>query len=292
MEGLSFFKKDEEEDFIMKKDVVISRLIVENFFKKLSDVLEADVAIAGCGPSALALSLELSRKGYKVVILEAKNEPGGGIWGGGMMFNELVLEAELRGYLEELDIKYKTFEDLLVVDSVHFASALLYHTTLAGTVVLNNVFVEDLIMYDERISGVVINWMPTIKEKLHVDPISIVAKVTVDGTGHPANLVRLLTKRGLVNSVSGSTENLCSCGVVDFEFPMDAENGERFVVDATKEVFPGLFVMGMAAVSVGGGPRMGPIFGGMIKSGLRAAQLIEEQLKLEKIKSDFMVTKE
>jgi len=292
MEGLSFFKKDEEEDFSMKKDVVISRLIVENFFKKLSDVLEADVAIAGCGPSALALSLELSRKGYKVVILEAKNEPGGGIWGGGMMFNELVLEAELKGYLEELNIKYKAFGELLVVDSVHFASALLYHTTRAGTVVLNNVFVEDLIMYDERISGVVINWMPTIKEKLHVDPISIVAKVTVDGTGHPANLVRLLTKRGLVNSVSGTTENLCSCGVVDFEFPMDAENGERFVVDATKEVYPGLFVMGMAAVSVGGGPRMGPIFGGMIQSGLRAAQLIDEQLKLKNTKADFTVVKE
>jgi len=265
---------------LVKKDALISKLIVESFFKKLSEVLEVDVAIAGCGPSALALSYELSKKGFKVAIFEAKNEPGGGIWGGGMMFNELVLENSLKGYLDSLGIKYKDFGELLVVDSVHFASALLYHTTLSGTVILNNVFVEDLIMYDNRVSGVVINWMPTIREKLHVDPISIVAKYTVDGTGHPANLVRLLTKRGILSSVSGSTENLCSCGVVEYEFPMDAENGEKFVLEGTREIYPGLFVMGMAAVSVGGGPRMGPIFGGMIESGIRAAQLIEDSLKV------------
>jgi len=265
----------------MKKDLIISKLIVESFFEKLNKGLEVDVAIAGCGPSALALSLELSKKGYKVAIFEAKNEPGGGIWGGGMMFNELVLERELKGYVEELGINYKEFGEFLVVDSVHFASALLYHTTKAGTLVFNNVFVEDLVMYDKRVSGVVINWMPTIRERLHVDPISVIAKFTVDGTGHPANLVRLLSKRGILASVTGSTENLCSCGSVEYEFPMDAENGERFVVEATREIYPGLFVMGMAAVSVGGGPRMGPIFGGMILSGLRAAELIEDGLKRE-----------
>ncbi len=270
----------------MKKDLIISRLIVESFFEKLNKALEVDVAIAGCGPSALALSLELSKKGYKVAIFEAKNEPGGGIWGGGMMFNELVLERELKGYVEELGIKCKEFGEFLVVDSVHFASALLYHTTKAGTLVFNNVFVEDLVMYDKRVSGVVINWMPTIRERLHVDPISVIAKFTVDGTGHPANLVRLLSKRGILVSVSGSTENLCSCGTVEYEFPMDAENGEKFVVEGTREIYPGLYVMGMAAVSVGGGPRMGPIFGGMILSGLKAAELIEESLRREAVKID------
>jgi thiamine thiazole synthase len=270
----------------MKKDLIISKLIVESFFEKLNKGLEVDVAIAGCGPSALALSLALSKKGYKVAIFEAKNEPGGGIWGGGMMFNELVLERELKGYVEELGVNYKEFGEFLVVDSVHFASALLYHTTKAGTLVFNNVFVEDLVMYDKRVSGVVINWMPTIRERLHVDPISVIAKFTVDGTGHPANLVRLLSKRGILASVTGSTENLCSCRSVEYEFPMDAENGERFVVEGTREIYPGLFVMGMAAVSVGGGPRMGPIFGGMILSGLRAAELIEDGLKREVVTID------
>ncbi|ABS61266.1 thiazole biosynthesis enzyme [Fervidobacterium nodosum Rt17-B1] len=270
------------------KDLKISQLIVKHYFQKLNDVLNVDVAIAGCGPSALALATELAKNGRKVAIFEAKNEPGGGIWGGGMMFNELVLESELEWYLKEHHIKYKKEDEFIVVDAVHFASAMLYNATKNGAYIFNNVFVEDLVMYNERISGVVINWMPTIKEKLHVDPITVVAKFTVDGTGHPANLVRLLSKRGIINSVKGSSENLCSCGVVEYEFPMDAENGEKFVVENTKEIYPGLYVMGMAAVSVGGGPRMGPIFGGMIMSGLRAAELIEEELKRIETSEDKM----
>lgn len=261
------------------KDLKISQLIVKHYFQKLNNALNVDVAIAGCGPSALALASELAKKGRKVAIFEAKNEPGGGIWGGGMMFNEIILESELEWYLKKAQIKYKKEDEFITVDSVHFASAMLYNATKSGAYIFNNIFVEDLVMYNERISGVVINWMPAIKEKLHIDPITVVSKFTVDGTGHQANLVRLLSKRGIINSVKGPSENLCSCGVVEYEFPMDAENGEKFVVENTKEIYPGLYVMGMAAVSTSGGPRMGPIFGGMIMSGLRAAELIEEELK-------------
>lgn len=277
--GTFFYTLKKEVEQLMGKDLTISKLIVENFFEKLSNALEVDVAIAGCGPSALTLSLELSKKGYKVAIFEAKNEPGGGIWGGGMMFNEVVLESELEGYLKELGIRFKKFDEFIVTDSVHLASALLYHTTLAGTMIFNNVFVEDLVMYDRRVSGVVINWTPTLREKLHVDPISIVSKFTVDGTGHPANLVKLLSKRGIISSIGGSTEASYNFGIVGYEFPMDAENGERFVVENTREIYPGLYIVGMAAVSVGAGPRMGPIFGGMIMSGLRAAELISNELR-------------
>ncbi|WP_448535565.1 sulfide-dependent adenosine diphosphate thiazole synthase [Pseudothermotoga sp.] len=252
----------------MKKDLLISRLIVKNFFEKLNDALNVDVAIAGCGPSALALSIQLSKLGRKVAIFEARNEPGGGIWGGGMMFNELVVEEHLSDFLDELGVRYKSFGEFLVIDSVHFASALLYHSTKNGTLIFNNVLVEDLVVYENRVSGIVVNWAPTVKDKRHVDPISVLAKYTVDATGHPASLVNLLAKRALLK-LDGPM----------YEFPMDAEKGEEFVVQNTKEIFPGLYVIGMAAVSVGSGPRMGPIFGGMIESGLMAAELIEEKLK-------------
>lgn len=275
---------------MLRKDTTISKLIVEGFFEKLDKALTVDVAIAGCGPSALALASELGKRGRSVAIFEAKNEPGGGIWGGGMMFNEIVLESELEGYLKENEIVYTNHGEFITVDSVHFASALLYRATKNNALVFNNVFVEDLVMYDDKVSGVVINWMPTIREKLHVDPITVVSKIVVDGTGHPANLVRLLSKRGILNSVKGCSENLCSCGIVEYEFPMDAENGEKFVVENTKEIYPGLFVIGMAAVSVGGGPRMGPIFGGMIFSGLKAAQLIEERIsKMDNISDEKVI---
>ena len=52
---------------------------------------------------------------------------------------------------------------------------------------------------------------------------------------------------------------------------MEAESGEQQVVENTKEAYPGLFVSGMAANQVFGGYRMGPIFGGMLLSGQKAA---------------------
>lgn len=273
-----------------KKDPLISKLIVEQYLEKLKKILEVDVAIAGAGPSALTLAGVLAKKGWKVLVLEAKNEPGGGVWGGGMMFNELVLEEELQSFLEEQGIRYTKKENFLVVDSVHFASALIYQATKAGAVILNNVFVEDLVMYEQRINGVVINWLPVVKEKMQVDPLSIVASYVVDATGHPAHLVRLLLKRNIpVASPAGDVHPLQgqwgSDGTSAFrsfipqEMPMDAENGERLVVEHTGEVYPGLYVTGMAAVNVGGAPRMGPIFGGMILSGLKAARLLESALE-------------
>jgi ribulose 1,5-bisphosphate synthetase/thiazole synthase len=60
---------------------------------------------------------------------------------------------------------------------------------------------------------------------------------------------------------------------------MWAEVAEREIVNYTKEVCSGLFVTGMAANAVFGLPRMGPIFGGMLLSGKKAAELIAEKLR-------------
>ena len=60
---------------------------------------------------------------------------------------------------------------------------------------------------------------------------------------------------------------------------MWAELGEESVVQNTKEVYPHLYLAGMAANAVYGGPRMGPIFGGMLLSGQKVAKLILDALK-------------
>ena len=60
---------------------------------------------------------------------------------------------------------------------------------------------------------------------------------------------------------------------------MWAEEGEKILLTNTKEVYPHLYVCGMAANAVFGGPRMGPIFGGMLLSGQKVAQLIAARLK-------------
>ena len=50
------------------------------------------------------------------------------------------------------------------------------------------------------------------------------------------------------------------------------------MVEKTGEVYPGLYVMGMAAATVYGIPRMGPTFGGMLFSGRKAAEQIIKKL--------------
>jgi len=60
---------------------------------------------------------------------------------------------------------------------------------------------------------------------------------------------------------------------------MWAEKGEAELVTNTMEVYHGVIVAGMAADSVLGSPRMGAIFGGMLISGKRAAELAQTIVK-------------
>jgi len=66
--------------------------------------------------------------------------------------------------------------------------------------------------------------------------------------------------------------------IVIREKPMWSEIGERAIPENTKEVYPGLIVAGMAANAVVGSPRMGAIFGGMLLSGKKAAEIILEEV--------------
>jgi ribulose 1,5-bisphosphate synthetase/thiazole synthase len=63
------------------------------------------------------------------------------------------------------------------------------------------------------------------------------------------------------------------------EGPMDAPPGEKFVEASVAEIYPGLWMTGMSVCASMGGPRMGPIFGGMLLSGSRAAKLVALSLK-------------
>jgi thiazole-adenylate synthase len=68
-------------------------------------------------------------------------------------------------------------------------------------------------------------------------------------------------------------------GKIMGEKSMWADRAEDTVMDNTTEVYPGLYVAGMAANAVYGAPRMGPIFGGMLLSGEKVAQMLIEKLK-------------
>ncbi len=247
---------------------IVSNAIVTKYFEKLQNCLEIDSAIVGGGPSGLVAAYYLAKAGKKVALFERKLAPGGGMWGGAMMFNEIVVQAEALPILQEMGVSYqKCAEDAYTVDSVHATSALIYAATKAGAQIFNCYSVEDVVFKQEKVCGLVVNWAPVIREGMHVDPLMIMAKTVLEGTGHDCMMAQLVARKNNVklNTVDGKVQGECS---------LDIEIAERTTVENTKEIYPGLFVSGMAANGVSGAPRMGPIFGGMLLSGKKAAELM------------------
>jgi len=136
----------------------------------------------------------------------------------------------------------------------------------------NLISIEDvMIRENDKITGLVLNWSAVPLAGLHVDPLAIRAGVVIDATGHASEICQMV-----VNKLGAKLRT--KEGRVIGEKPMWAEIGEREIIDNTQEVYPGLIVAGMAANAVFGAPRMGPIFGGMLLSGKRAAQVAIETL--------------
>ena len=86
----------------MKLDEIkISRAIIEAYNEKLIKALDVDVAIAGAGPSGMVCGYYLAKAGKRVVLFERKLSVGGGMWGGGIMFNEIVVQEEAKKILDD-----------------------------------------------------------------------------------------------------------------------------------------------------------------------------------------------
>jgi thiamine thiazole synthase len=252
-------------------DVAISRTILKDYSARFDRALESDVLVAGGGPSGLVAGTLLARKELRVVLLEKRLAPGGGVWGGGMLANTVVVQPEAEHLLKEFAVRYEaTRGGLLVAQAVELAAALILKAVQAGVTILNAVSVEDVMVTEDRVSGLVANYTPVQVTGMHVDPLSFRARAVLDATGHDACIARLLEKHNFpLRTPSGKMEG---------EGPMWAEKGEEAVVTHTREIFPGAYVSGMAACAVFGGPRMGPIFGGMLLSGEKVAGLIGEDL--------------
>ncbi len=255
------------------KDEIITRAIVERYTKKFIENLNQDVAIAGAGPAGLTTAYYLAKKGYKVSIFERKLSIGGGMWGGGMMFNEIVVGDEGKKILDKFGVEIKKYDDgYYTADSIEAISTICSKTVKAGAKIFNGISVEDVMVDKERVCGVVINWSSVDIAGLHVDPLSIRSKFVVDATGHPLEVVKILE-----NKVDGKL--FTKTGKIMGEKSMNAEIGERTVIENTKEIYPNVYVVGMAANAAFGANRMGPIFGGMLLSGKKLADILIKKLE-------------
>lgn len=248
----------------------VSRAIVREFLKQFEDYTRSDCVVIGAGPSGLMAARTLAQKGVKVLLIERNNYLGGGFWIGGFLMNKVTVREPAQRYLDELGVPFEKFsEGLFVADGPYACAALVTAACRAGVKFLNMTRFEDVVFREEaRISGVVVNWTPVSalpREITCVDPIALEADVVVDATGHDAAVASALKERGLLD-VPG-----CSAMWVDAS--------EGAVVEHTSEVHPGLVVTGMAVASVFGLPRMGPTFGAMLMSGVRAAETVMELLK-------------
>lgn len=257
----------------MKLDEIkISKAIIRSYNEKLIGALDVDVAIVGAGPAGMVCAYYLAKAGKKVVIFERKLSVGGGMWGGGIMFNEIVVQDEARKILDEFGVRTRLYEKgYHLADSIESVSTICSKAVKAGVKVFNLLSAEDVLVRHKRVCGLVLNWTAVEMAKLHVDPISMKAKFVIDATGHAAEVVRIVERKSGIRLKTKT-------GKVMGEQSMWADVGEDTIVKNSKEACPGLYTCGMCSNAVFGGPRMGPIFGGMLLSGRKVAEELTRKL--------------
>jgi len=257
----------------------VSREMTTRYFQDLYKYADADVIIVGSGSAGLACAYELSKHpDVSVALIEQSVSPGGGAWLGGQLFSSMVVRKPAHNFLTELGLEFEEYENYVVLKhAAQYTSTVMSKVLDAPNVKLfNATCVEDLIVRDAKVNGVVTNWS-TVTLFGHdtqscMDPNVLEAKVVVSACGHDgpfgATGVKRLQDLGLVDKVPGMAA-------------LDMNKAEDQVVANTREVYPGMIITGMEVAEVDGCPRMGPTFGAMFISGQKAAYLALKKLGKE-----------
>lgn len=251
-----------------EKDV--TRAIVSQFAKDMTEFTEVDVAIIGAGPSGLQAARDLALNGIKTLVIERNNYLGGGFWIGGFLMNTVTLREPSQQILDEIGVPYTEYtKGLYITPGPHACSKLIASACDAGVKFLNMAKFDDVVIREKnRVGGVVINWTPVSalpREITCVDPVALEAKVVIDASGHDAVVVKKLEERGLIKTPGYGA--------------MWVEKSEDAVVEHTCEAYPGLIVTGMAVSTTFGLPRMGPTFGSMLISGRKGAEIAKKLIR-------------
>jgi len=259
------------------KESIVAREMTRRYMTDMITHADTDVVIVGAGSAGLSCAFELSKNpNINVAIVEQSVAPGGGAWLGGQLFSAMVVRKPAHRFLDEVGVTYDEMEDYVVIKHAALFTSTIMSKLLArpNVKLFNAVAAEDLIIKNERVSGVVTNWALVAQNhdsQSCMDPNVMEARVVVSSCGHDgpfgATGVKRLKSIGMIDSVPGM-----KC--------LDMNTAEDAIVRLTREVVPGMIVTGMEVAEVDGAPRMGPTFGAMMVSGQKAAHLALKALGL------------
>ncbi|KAL2151288.1 hypothetical protein VTH82DRAFT_6386 [Thermothelomyces myriococcoides] len=185
----------------------------------------------------------------------------------------MVMRKPADVFLREVGVPFEDEGDYVVVKH----AALFTSTVLSKVLAMDNVklfnatTVEDLITRPDpdggvRIAGVVTNW--TLVSMHHddqscMDPNTINAPIIISTTGHDGPFGAFSVKRLVSMKQLEQLEGMRG---------LDMQRAEDAIVKNTREIVPGLIVGGMELSEIDGANRMGPTFGAMALSGVKAAE--------------------
>lgn len=206
-----------------------------------------------------------------------------------LTFHPQVIRKPADNFLRELGVPYEDEGNFVVVKHAALFTSTLLSKVLAqpNVVMMNATAVEDLIIHadyagNQRVAGVVTNW--TLVSLNHdtqscMDPNTITAPVVISATGHDGPMGAFSAKRLVSAGLLKELGNMRG---------LDMNRAEPAIVNGTREVVPGLiltgelglplylsvfltFSTGMELSEHDGSNRMGPTFGAMIGSGIKAS---------------------
>ncbi|KAI0771388.1 thiazole biosynthetic enzyme [Irpex lacteus] len=220
-----------------------------SYFNTMYDRAVSDVVIIGAGSAGLSCAYHLakSRPDLKITILEANVAPGGGAWLGGQLMTPMVVPCRP-----------------LHID--HSSKVLAF----PNVVMMNATAVEDLIIREDyqgkqRVAGVVTNW--TLVALNHDTQSAWTLTSSLPRSSSP--LLATTAPWGLLRKRLVSAGLLKELGNMR---GLDMNRAEPAIVNGTREVAPGLIMTGMELSEHDGSNRMGPTFGAMFASGIKAAK--------------------
>ncbi|KAJ3416265.1 thiamine metabolism- protein [Chytridiales sp. JEL 0842] len=246
------------------KESQVSRAMIKRYFTDMDAHCVSDVIIVGAGSAGLSCAYTLAKEAphLKITIIESGVAPGG---------------YPAHRFLEDVGVPYEDEGNYVVVKHAALFTSTILSKVLAmpNVKMFNATAAEDLIVRPnpvdptgttKRVGGVVTNWTLVSLNHDHqscMDPNTMTAPIVCSFAGHDgpfgAASVKRLVSAGLVGKLGDMRA-------------LDMNSAEDAIVNSTREVYPGLIVGGMELAELDGHPRMGPTFGAMVGSGIKAAR--------------------